>query len=84
MNELLKRSIFGLLFLAIVFGPYAADVRYQLTTFPIVLFLFSMIGTRELYTMSKAAGYLPQQKITPLQDAEYDGSQDDGCKTFTV
>lgn len=56
MNELLKRSIFGLLFLAIVFGPYAADVRYQLTTFPIVLFLFSMIGTRELYTMSKAAG----------------------------
>ncbi|MES2557326.1 MAG: phosphatidate cytidylyltransferase [Bacteroidota bacterium] len=54
MKELLIRSLFGLVFLAIVFVPYMVDLNYRVNTFNFVLLLFSLIGTIELYAMRKA------------------------------
>lgn len=54
MKELLIRSLFGIVFLAIVFVPFAVDLTYQLNTFNFVLLLFAVIGTFELYAMRKA------------------------------
>ncbi|ASS48039.1 MAG: hypothetical protein A3D31_00885 [Candidatus Fluviicola riflensis] len=55
MKELLIRSLFGIVFLAIVFVPYIIDLNYRVNTFNFVLLLFSLIGTIELYAMRKAA-----------------------------
>lgn len=54
MKELLIRSLFGLVFLAIVFVPFGIDLSYRSNTFNVVLLLFSLIGTVELYNMRKA------------------------------
>jgi phosphatidate cytidylyltransferase len=54
MKELLIRSLFGIVFLAIVFVPFAVDLTYQVNTFNFVLLLFALIGTFELYAMRKA------------------------------
>lgn len=56
MKELLIRSVFGLLFLAVVFVPIVLDLRYELHTFNFVLLLFSLIGTAELFRMAKENG----------------------------
>lgn len=55
MKELLIRSLFGIVFLAIVFVPFGIDLRYRSNAFNLVLVLFSLIGTAELYNMRKAA-----------------------------
>lgn len=54
MKELLIRSLFGIVFLAVVFLPFAVDLTYQVNTFNFVLLLFALIGTFELYAMREA------------------------------
>lgn len=56
MNELFKRIVFGLVFLAVVFVPYILDVRYHLVTFPLVLLFFTLVGVHELYRMAAQTG----------------------------
>lgn len=56
MNELIKRIVFGLVFLAVVFVPYVLDVHYHLATFPLVLLFFTLVGVNELYRMAAQTG----------------------------
>lgn len=63
MKELLIRSVFGLVFLAVVFVPIAADLLYGWHTFNLTLLLFALIGIRELYRM---AGTQTQVVRNPL------------------
>lgn len=66
MKELLIRSVFGLVFLATVFVPNILDIRYHITTFPLVLLLFTVIGIRELYAIASSAGRSPQLRSFSL------------------
>jgi phosphatidate cytidylyltransferase len=52
MKELIIRSIFGLIFLAIVFVPLSLDLIYGFHTLNIVLLIFALIGIQELYRMA--------------------------------
>ncbi|MDH4471366.1 MAG: phosphatidate cytidylyltransferase [Fluviicola sp.] len=64
MKELLIRSLFGIVFLAIVFVPFAIDLTYHVNTFNFVLLLFALIGTFELYAMRKALHH--SSKMLPV------------------
>lgn len=66
MKELLTRSVFGLLFLAVVFVPYYIDIKCNTSTFSLVLFLFSVIGTSELFRMAESTGYQKKGLIPAL------------------
>lgn len=64
MKELLIRSIVGIVFLAIVFVPFMVDLNYRSNTFNVVLLLFALVGTAELYKMRKAV--YPASKMLPV------------------
>lgn len=52
MKELIIRSVFGLIFLTIVFVPLSLDLLYGVHTLNLVLLIFTLIGIHELYRMA--------------------------------
>ncbi len=46
---MINRSVFGMLFLLFVFVPYFTDLSYGTDLFNFVLFIFSLLGTYELF-----------------------------------
>ncbi len=53
MKELINRGIFGIIFLLFVFTPYYLDLTNSTNLFNLVLFVFSVFCTYELFLMSK-------------------------------
>lgn len=49
MKEMINRSVFGILFLLFVFVPYFTDLSYGTELFNLVLFVFSVLSTYELF-----------------------------------
>ncbi|MFA9211536.1 MAG: hypothetical protein ACEQR5_06885, partial [Moraxellaceae bacterium] len=49
MKEMINRSVFGIIFLLFVFVPYFTDLNYGTELFNLVLFVFSMLSTYELF-----------------------------------
>lgn len=52
MKEMINRSVFGILFLLFVFVPYFTDLSYGTELFNLVLFVFSVLSTYELFKIS--------------------------------
>lgn len=52
MKEIINRSVFGILFLLFVFVPYFTDLSYGTELFNLVLFVFSVLSTYELFKIS--------------------------------
>jgi phosphatidate cytidylyltransferase len=61
MKDVLIRSVFGALFLMVVFTPFVYDVRNGGNIMNLVFYVFTMLGTHELFEMSKK--YSPNKTL---------------------
>ncbi len=52
MKDVLVRSVFGLLFLMVVFTPFVYDIYNNANLMNLVFYLFALLGTHELFNMS--------------------------------
>lgn len=53
MRDVIVRSVFGLLFLMVVFTPFVYDVNYSANLMNLVFYLFTVLGVHELFQMAK-------------------------------
>jgi len=53
MKELITRGIFGLVFLLFVFAPFIVDLNNNQNIFNLTLYAFAMLGTFEVFKLSK-------------------------------
>ena len=60
------RSVFGALFLMVVFTPFVYDVRHNTNLLNLVLYVFTMLGTHELAEMSKKSPFKHTMKLPAL------------------
>ncbi len=66
MKDVLIRSVFGALFLMVVFAPFVYDVRNNANLLNIVFYVFTMLGTHELGEMSKKSPFKHTMKLPAL------------------
>lgn len=66
MKDVLIRSIFGLLFLMVVFTPFAYDIQYGGNLMNLVFFTFSLLATHELFEMSSKSKNPSKFKLPAL------------------
>lgn len=69
MKDVLIRSIFGAVFLMVVFTPFVYDLQYQANMLNLVFFLFTLLGIHELFQMSLATGKKSNMKVPSLLTA---------------
>lgn len=60
------RSVFGALFLMVVFTPFVYDVRHNTNLLNLVLYVFTMLGTHELAEMSKKSPFKHTMKLPAM------------------
>ncbi|MNU79867.1 Phosphatidate cytidylyltransferase [compost metagenome] len=66
MKDVLIRSVFGALFLMVVFTPFVYDVRHDANLMNLVFYTFTMLGTHELFEMSKKSPFQNNLKLPAL------------------
>lgn len=66
MKDVLIRSVFGALFLMVVFTPFVYDVRHDANLMNLVFFVFTMLGTHELFEMGKKSPFQNTLKLPAL------------------
>ena len=66
MKDVLIRSVFGALFLMVVFTPFVYDVRHNANLLNLVFYVFTMLGTHELAEMSKKSQFKHSMKLPAL------------------
>lgn len=66
MKDVLIRSVFGALFLMVVFTPFVYDVRHNTNLLNMVFYVFTMLGTHELAEMSKKSPFKHTMKLPAL------------------
>ncbi|MDR0801185.1 phosphatidate cytidylyltransferase [Fluviicola sp.] len=66
MKDVLIRSVFGALFLMVVFTPFVYDVRNDANLMNLVFFTFTMLGTHELFEMGKKSPFQNTLKLPAL------------------
>lgn len=66
MKDVLIRSVFGALFLMVVFTPFVYDVRHDANLMNLVFFTFTMLGTHELFEMGKKSPFQNTLKLPAL------------------
>lgn len=66
MKDVLIRSVFGALFLMVVFTPFVYDVRNGGNIMNVVFYVFTMLGTHELFEMSKKSSFKNNLKLPAL------------------
>lgn len=66
MKDVLIRSVFGALFLMVVFTPFVYDVRNDANLMNLVFYTFTMLGTHELFEMSKKSSFKNNLKLPAL------------------
>ena len=66
MKDVLIRSVFGALFLMVVFTPFVYDVRNDANIMNLVFYTFTMLGTHELFEMSKKSSFKSNLKLPAL------------------
>jgi phosphatidate cytidylyltransferase len=66
MKDVLIRSVFGALFLMVVFTPFVYDVRNGGNIMNMVFYVFTMLGTHELFEMSKKSSFKNNLKLPAL------------------
>lgn len=66
MKDVLIRSVFGALFLMVVFTPFVYDVRHNTNLLNLVFYVFTMLGTHELFEMSKKSSFKNTLKLPAL------------------
>jgi phosphatidate cytidylyltransferase len=66
MKDVLIRSVFGALFLMVVFTPFVYDVRHNANMLNLVFYTFTLLGTHELFEMSKKSAYKNSLKLPAL------------------
>lgn len=66
MKDVLIRSVFGALFLMVVFTPFVYDVRNNANLLNVVFYVFTMLGTHELGEMSKKCPFKHTMKLPAL------------------
>lgn len=66
MKDVLIRSVFGALFLMVVFTPFVYDVRHNTNLLNMVFYVFTMLGTHELAEMSKKSTFKHTMKLPAL------------------
>jgi len=66
MKDVLIRSVFGALFLMVVFTPFVYDVRHNANLLNLVFYVFTMLGTHELDEMSKKSRFKHSVKLPSL------------------
>ncbi len=66
MKDVLIRSVFGALFLMVVFTPFVYDVRHNANLLNVVFYVFTMLGTHELAEMSKKSSFKYSMKLPAL------------------
>lgn len=52
MRDVLVRSVFGAIFLLVVFVPYVYDLQYNDSLLTVVFFVFALLGVHELFVMN--------------------------------
>jgi phosphatidate cytidylyltransferase len=66
MRDILIRSVFGIVFLFVIFVPFSADLQNGSNLFVITLFIFTLIGIHELFDMDKIGGFQSSLKVPAL------------------
>ena len=66
MKDVLIRSVFGALFLMVVFTPFVYDVRHNANLLNLVFYVFTMLGTHELFEMNKKSSFKNNLKLPAL------------------
>lgn len=66
MRDILIRSVFGIVFLFVIFVPFYADIQNGSNLFVVTLFIFTLIGIHELFEMDKIGGFQSNLKIPAL------------------
>lgn len=66
MRDILIRSVFGIVFLFVIFVPFYADIQNGSNLFVVTLFIFTLIGIHELFEMDKIGGFQSNLKIPAI------------------
>lgn len=66
MKDVLIRSVFGALFLMVVFTPFVYDLQNNGNLLNLVFYVFTMLGTHELFEMGKKSAYKNTLKLPAL------------------
>jgi hypothetical protein len=66
MKDILIRSVFGIVFLFVIFVPFSADIQNGSNLFVITLFIFTLLGIHELFEMDKIGGFQSNLKIPAI------------------
>lgn len=66
MKDVLIRSVFGALFLMVVFTPFVYDVRNDANIMNLVFYVFTLLGTHELFEMGKKSTHPNNMKLPAL------------------
>lgn len=66
MRDVLIRSIFGTLFLLVIFVPYVYDLQHNGNLMTLVFFVFSLLGVHELFVMQTSSPFTSNLKVPAL------------------
>lgn len=66
MRDILVRSVFGIVFLCVIFFPYFGDLENGTNLFVLTLFVFTLLGVHELFEMDKIGGFQSKLKLPAI------------------
>lgn len=66
MRDVLVRSVFGAIFLLVVFVPYVYDLQYNDNLLTVVFFVFALLGVHELFVMNAQSPFPSGLKLPAM------------------
>lgn len=66
MRDVIIRSVFGTIFLLVVFVPFVYDLQNNANLLNVVLFVFALLGVHELFLMNHASEHRSNYKIPAI------------------